>query len=223
MVQQQQQQPFYSPLSGTTQVSQYQKKHSPIHHPDHHPIFISFFHLLRSIASSPFKLVLWNLNLIAQPLSTSSLVYLLVWSPPPHIPYMVNDRRLRLCSSFIGSASNSSQYQTVTQQCKNHQTNWKQTKRCQKGDRERCKVKCSMGTDATTFTNNVPWHWDRKGSYTLECAFHNSLTLSFVAQNQPASQILHITDSLSPSGQHIWTVIQTGYSVLITFYISCEA
>jgi len=33
-------------------VSQYQKKHSPTCHPDHHPIFISFFHLLLSIASS---------------------------------------------------------------------------------------------------------------------------------------------------------------------------
>ena len=42
------------PLSGTTRVSRYQKKHSPTHLPDHHPIFISFFqfHLLRSIASS---------------------------------------------------------------------------------------------------------------------------------------------------------------------------
>ena len=30
-------------------------KHSPTHHPDHHPIFISFFHLLRSIPSSLFK------------------------------------------------------------------------------------------------------------------------------------------------------------------------
>jgi len=39
--QQQKQQPFYGPLSGTTRVSRYQKKHSPIHHPDHHPIFIS--------------------------------------------------------------------------------------------------------------------------------------------------------------------------------------
>jgi len=28
-----QQQPFYGPLSGTTQVSRYQKKHSPTHHP----------------------------------------------------------------------------------------------------------------------------------------------------------------------------------------------
>ena len=48
----QQQQSFYGPLSGTTRVSRYQKKHSPTHHPDHHPIFISFFPLLRSIASS---------------------------------------------------------------------------------------------------------------------------------------------------------------------------
>jgi len=31
--QQQQQQPFYSPLSGTTRVSRYKKKHSPTHHP----------------------------------------------------------------------------------------------------------------------------------------------------------------------------------------------
>ena len=46
------QQSFYGPLSGTTQVSRYQNKHSPTHH----PMFISFFHLLRSIASSLFKL-----------------------------------------------------------------------------------------------------------------------------------------------------------------------
>ena len=49
---QQQQQALYSPLSGTTRVSWNQKKHSSTHHPDHHPIFMSFFHLLRSIASS---------------------------------------------------------------------------------------------------------------------------------------------------------------------------
>jgi len=54
------QQPFYGPLSGTTRVSQYQKKHSPTHHPDHHPIFISCFHLPRSIASSLFKLHAWQ-------------------------------------------------------------------------------------------------------------------------------------------------------------------
>jgi len=54
-----QQQPFYDPLSGTTRVSRYQKKHSPTHHPDH-PIFISFFHLPQSIASSLFKLRAWQ-------------------------------------------------------------------------------------------------------------------------------------------------------------------
>ena len=75
-----QQQPFYGPLAGTTRVSRYQKKHSPTHHPDHHPIFISFFHLPRYIASSLFKLRAW------QSFCTISLVYLLVWSPPPHIP-----------------------------------------------------------------------------------------------------------------------------------------
>jgi len=47
-------------MSGTTRVSRYQKKHSPTHNPDHHPIFISFFHLLRSIASSVFKLHAWQ-------------------------------------------------------------------------------------------------------------------------------------------------------------------
>jgi len=41
-------------------VSWYQKKHLPTHHPDHHPTFISFFHLLRSIASSLFKLRAWQ-------------------------------------------------------------------------------------------------------------------------------------------------------------------
>ena len=56
----QQQQSFYSPLSVTTRVSWYQKKHSPTQHHDHHPIFISFFHLPWSIASSLFKLPAWQ-------------------------------------------------------------------------------------------------------------------------------------------------------------------
>ena len=46
----------YSPLSRTTRVSRYQKKHSPAHtYPDHQSSFISFFHLLWSIASPPFN------------------------------------------------------------------------------------------------------------------------------------------------------------------------
>ena len=56
----QQQQSFHGPLSGTTRVSWYHKKHSSTHHPDHHPIFISCFHLLQSIASSLFKLHAWQ-------------------------------------------------------------------------------------------------------------------------------------------------------------------
>jgi len=70
---QRQQQLFYGPLSRTTRVSQYQKKHSTTHHPDHHPIFISFFHLPRSIASSLFKLRAW------QSFCTTSLHDLLVY------------------------------------------------------------------------------------------------------------------------------------------------
>ena len=56
----QQQQSFYGPLFRTTRVNRYQKKHSPTHRPDHHPIFISFFHLLRSTASSLFRLCSWQ-------------------------------------------------------------------------------------------------------------------------------------------------------------------
>jgi len=85
LIEQQHTQSFISPLSGSTWVSWYQKKHSLTHHPDHHPTFISFFHLLRSIASSLFKLRAWQS--FCTNLSTTFLVYLLVWSPPPHIPY----------------------------------------------------------------------------------------------------------------------------------------
>jgi len=49
--------PFNGPLSGTTRVGRYQKKHSPTHtHSDRQTSFISFLHLLRSIASSLIKL-----------------------------------------------------------------------------------------------------------------------------------------------------------------------
>jgi len=54
-------QPFYSPFSGTTRVSQYWKKHSSTHtYPDHQLSFISFLHLLRSIASSLFNFCAWQ-------------------------------------------------------------------------------------------------------------------------------------------------------------------
>jgi len=72
---------------------------SPTHHPDHHPILINFFHLPWSIASSRSNCVLGNL--FAQPLSMSSLVYLLVWSPPPHIPYISSPKQ---CLFFVTHA-----------------------------------------------------------------------------------------------------------------------
>jgi len=71
---QQQQQSFYDPLYGSTRISQYQKKHSPTRHPDHHPIFISFFHLLWSIASSLFRLRAWQ-SFLHNLLGISSTVF----------------------------------------------------------------------------------------------------------------------------------------------------
>jgi len=82
-----QQQPFYDPLPGTTLVSWYQKKHSPTHtNPDHQPSFISFLHLLRSIASLLFNLRAWQSFcrtylqvLFGQPLGLA---------PSTHTPYI---------------------------------------------------------------------------------------------------------------------------------------
>jgi len=57
----QQQQLFYGPLSGTTWVSWYQKKHSSTHiYPDHQPSFICLLHLLQSTASSLSNLRAWQ-------------------------------------------------------------------------------------------------------------------------------------------------------------------
>jgi len=72
------------PFVGTTLVCQYQKKHSPTHLSWSSTIL---YQLLPSttIYSIPFTcltIFLHNLQ------STSSLVYLLIWSPPPHIPYI---------------------------------------------------------------------------------------------------------------------------------------
>ena len=83
----QQQQPFYGPLSRTTRVSRYQKKHSPTHHPDQ---LLPSTTIHSILPRSNYMLG----NLSAQPLSMSSLVYLFVWSPPPHIPYISSNQCL---------------------------------------------------------------------------------------------------------------------------------
>jgi len=76
---QQRRRPFCGPLSGTTRVSRYQKKHSPTHHPHHRPVFIGFFHLLRSIASSLFKLRAWQSGIVAQStIQTCSYSYCII-------------------------------------------------------------------------------------------------------------------------------------------------
>ena len=77
--------PFNGLSPGTTRVGRYQKKHSPTHtHPDHWTSFINFLHLLRSIASSVFSLRADSP--LRQPLSRSSLVFLLVLYPLLHTP-----------------------------------------------------------------------------------------------------------------------------------------
>jgi len=64
-------QPFNGPLSGTTQVGQYEKKHSPTHtHLDHQTSFINSLHL--STVFSLFHLRAWQ---SFSAISRSSLVY----------------------------------------------------------------------------------------------------------------------------------------------------
>ena len=107
-LQQQQQQSFYSPLSGTTRVSRYQKNHSPTHHPDHHPIFISFFHLLWSIASSLFKLcafcttslhVLFGRRLGLEPSTSYSIPY--TSSPSQCLLFATHAHTIATCFAVV--------------------------------------------------------------------------------------------------------------------------
>jgi len=46
-------------------------------------------------------------NLFAQPLATSSLVYLLVWSPPPHIPYISSPNQCLLFATHAHTIATS--------------------------------------------------------------------------------------------------------------------
>jgi len=74
------------PFHGITWVCPYQNKHSPTHtYPDHQSSFICFLHLLRSMASA---IQFTCPTVFSQPLSKSSLVYLLVWHPPLHTPHI---------------------------------------------------------------------------------------------------------------------------------------
>jgi len=108
---------FNGPLSGTTQVSWYQKRHLLTHHPDHHPIFIRFFHLLRSIASSLFKLRAWQCFCTTS-LHVLFVVYLLVWSPPLHIPCISSPNQCLLFATHAHTiTTNHNSNQTATEIC----------------------------------------------------------------------------------------------------------
>ena len=68
-----------------------EKKRPPSHtYPDHQPSFVNFLHLLWSMASLLFNIC----QSFPQPLSKSSLVYLLVWNPLLHAPYMSSPNHL---------------------------------------------------------------------------------------------------------------------------------
>ena len=72
-------------FSGTTQVSQYQKKHSPTHTHRGHQISISASSIHYDPWHPPYSIdALYSL--FPQSLSKFSLVYLLAWHPPLHTP-----------------------------------------------------------------------------------------------------------------------------------------
>ena len=81
-------QPFNRLWSGTTRVGRYQKQHSPTHtHPDHRTSFIIFLHFttINGILFCSFYVLD---SPLVQPLSRSSLVFLLVLDPQLHTPYI---------------------------------------------------------------------------------------------------------------------------------------
>jgi len=79
-------QPFNSSLSGTTRVGRYQKKRLPTH--THFDYQTSFYQLPPSAATHSILLVQQSFSTRPQPLSRTSLAYLLVWNPLPHTPYI---------------------------------------------------------------------------------------------------------------------------------------
>ena len=87
-------------LSTTTQMSWYQKKHSPTHicH-GHQWSLICFLHLLWSMASSLFNLRAWQS--FPQSLSKFSFVYLLAWHLQLHTPYIYSPNHCLLFAAHI--------------------------------------------------------------------------------------------------------------------------
>ena len=77
---------LYGPLSESTRVSQYQKKHPSTHTPPAHQPSLSSSSIYHEPQHHPCSIhVLGNLS--SQPLTMSSSAYLWVWSPLLHTPY----------------------------------------------------------------------------------------------------------------------------------------
>ena len=95
---------FNSPLSGTTRVGRFKKKHSPTRTHPVHQTSITFLHLLRSTASSLFNLRAW------QSFSTTSLQVLFglsllhtpcISSPDHHLLFTTHAHTNAACSAVI--------------------------------------------------------------------------------------------------------------------------
>ena len=81
-------------------MSRYQKKHSPTHHPHHQSS--NLYLLLPSTTIHSILLVqITCLAIFLHNLFPCPLVYLLVWSSPPHIPYISS---LSQCLLFAAHA-----------------------------------------------------------------------------------------------------------------------
>ena len=74
-------------LSGTTRVSQYQKKHSPTHTRCGHKISRSASSVYYDPWHPPYSIHAVY-SLFPQSFFNFSLVYLLTWHPPLHTPYI---------------------------------------------------------------------------------------------------------------------------------------
>jgi len=85
-------------LTGTTLVSQYQKKHSPTHNHRGHQSSQSALSIYYDTWHPPYSIhVLYSV--FPQSLSKFSLVYLLAWYPPLHTPQISSPNHCPLCAA----------------------------------------------------------------------------------------------------------------------------
>jgi len=103
---------FHGPLSGTTRVNRYQKKNSPTDTSlGRWSSFICFLHLYSILPIQFMYLTVFLRNLCPR----SSLVYLLVWHPSLHTPYISSPNH---CLLFVIHAHiNATRFAIVLRLC----------------------------------------------------------------------------------------------------------